>query len=479
MEDVKIVKEIIDSKKEGYRKLSDAIWDNPELGLEEFKSQKILCDAIRKEGFEVKEGLADMPTSFVATWGEGKPAIAFTAEYDALPGLSQKECSLKQEALTEKGAGHGCGHNLLGVGAIAAAFVLKAYMEKENKKGTIKIFGTPSEERDAGKTFMARDGIFDGLDIGFTWHPASVNSVWECGSLANVIATFKFKGISSHAAASPELGRSALDACELMNVGVNYLREHVKSDIRMHYSYLDVGGKAPNVVQASGAVYYFIRAPRMEDAMSAYERVVNCAKGAALMTGTKLDVEFDLAISDYLPNPTLTKLMEEALKDIGGQYYSQEDYKEAKKFMTTLSPEIIDGTVKSLSRFVGMAKAKEYAEKGLISDIIIMGKNSDMANGSTDVGDFSKCVPTAQCLISTAAFATPLHSWQRVSQGKTEIAKKGMDRAVGTLALTAIRALNNPEIIKKAKEELIEERGEKYISPIPKELKIRDPKIQA
>ena len=478
MDDVKIIKMLVNEKKEDYYKLSDAIWDNPETGLLEEKSQQILCEAIEREGFKVEKGVANIPTSFIGTWGEGEPVIGFSAEYDALPMLSQKSCSLKREAEVENGPGHGCGHNLLGVGAIAAAFVLKTYMEKNNVKGTIKIFGTPSEERDACKTFMARDGVFDNVDIGFTWHPHSINTVWECGSLANTIAIFRFKGVSAHAAASPHLGRSALDACELMNVGVNYLREHVPSDVRMHYAYIDVGGSAPNVVQQNAAVYYFVRAPKMADSTAAYKRVIECARGAAIMTGTELETELVVALSDFIANPTLSSLMEKSMIDLGPQEFEEEDFELAKKYMETLSDDEINAQKNEVASIIGSQKAEEIAEKGLMQEYMHTGaERIGLGTGSTDVGDFSYCVPTAQCLVATTAFGTPLHSWQRTAQGKSNIAKKGMDKAVEIMALTALRALNDPSIIKKAKEELKEMIGGEYKCPLPKEAILRDPKL--
>lgn len=477
--DVQFVKKTIEQNREKWHQWSDAVWAHPETGLMERDSQKILCDALEKEGFSVEKGVADMPTSFVATWGSGKPVLGFTAEYDALPGLSQEAGRPEKCALQEGGAGHGCGHNLLGVGAIAAACIVKAFLEKEKKSGTIKIFGTPSEERDAGKSFMARDGVFDGLDAGFTWHPFSMNTVWDTGSLANTIVTFRFKGVSAHAAAAPELGRSALDACELMNVGVNYLREHVPSSVRIHYAYLDVGGSAPNVVQPTAAVYYFIRAPKMALSTSVYHRVQDCARGAALMTGTEVSEEFDVALSDYVPNPTLSAVMQQAMKDIGPQELDASDRETAQSFIKTLDAEYLQAQKDFVARFLGREKAEQIAKDGLMTDVIDLGENSPMATGSTDVGDFSNCVPTAQCLIATAAFATPLHSWQMVSQGKTGYAKKGMERAAGTIALTAIRALNDPEILDKAHREFVEETGGRYHSPMPAQIKPRDPAKKA
>lgn len=477
MKDLDFIKKFIERKKDLYYKLSDDIWDNPETGLLEYKSQEILCSSIEKEGFNVEKGVAGISTSFVGTWGSGKPVIAFTAEYDALPNISQKACSLKQESIVENGAGHGCGHNLLGAGAIAAAYAVKEYMEENSIKGTVKIFGTPSEERDAAKTFMAREGLFDGIDAGFTWHPHSINTIWECGSLANTIVTFDFKGISAHAAASPHLGRSALDACEIMNVGVNYLREHLPSDVRIHYAYHDVGGGAPNVVQSTASLYYFIRAPKMSESIAAYNRVVKCAEGAAMMTGTKVDININLALSDYIANPTLSELMEKSMIDMGPQDFDNDDYKLAKEYMKTLSDDEINAQKNEIAKIIGLDKAKEIADRALMTEYIKTGINSGMQSGSTDVGDFSYCVPTAQCLVATSAFGTPLHSWQRTAQGKTLIAKKGLDRAVGTMALTAIRALENPELLEKAKKELNEVTGGEYKSPIPSDVKIRDPKI--
>lgn len=474
MEDVKKVKEIVKKINKSYYEISDKIWENPEVGLEEEKSLIILKDFLEKNGFTVKTGLAGLSTSFVAEYGSGKPVIGFTAEYDALPGLSQEAYQTKKVPVCENNPGHGCGHNLLGVGSIGAALVLKEYVDSKNLSCTIKVFGTPSEERDAGKAFMGREGVFDGVDCGFTWHPHYVNSVWESGSLANTIVTFKFKGKSSHAAASPELGRSALDACELMNVGVNYLREHVPSDVRIHYAYLDVGGHAPNVVQDHAAIYYFIRASKMKDSTDTYERVKKIAHGAALMTETELEIIFDSAVSDFVPNPTLTKAMEEAMLDLGEVKYSDEEIEMAKSFVNTLGQNEINGAENLISRFLDKNQVENIKKRSLVSEYIKFGKDSPMASGSTDVGDFSNCAPVAQCLIATSAFATPLHSWQMVSQGKSSYAKKGLDKAVSTLALTAIRVLNNHDLVKKVREEYIEQTGGKYIAPIPKDVNVRD-----
>ncbi len=476
MSDIEVIKQIISEKQKLYYEISDFLFDNPETALIEYKSKEMLVDAIKKEGFKV-EDVPNIPTAFAASWGEGYPVIAFTAEYDALPNLSQEPGCAEKKPLKIGGPGHGCGHNLLGAGSVGAGFVLKSYIEKNRLKGTVKIFGTPAEERDAAKTFMARDGIFDGVDIALTWHPESINSVWRCGSLANTIATFKFKGIAAHASASPHLGRSALDACELMNVGVNYLREHVKSDVRMHYAYTDTGGSAPNVVQDKASVYYFIRAAKMADSLSAYERIKDIARGAALMTGTELEIDFNLALSDYMANSVLSDVLKQAMVDFGNQPYNEEDFKFAGQIIKTFSQAEIDSHLNVIRRTLGDEKAEEVLRCGLSNEVIEAGDSVSLATGSTDVGDLSYVVPTAQCLIATAAIGTPLHTWQRVAQGKSFIAKKGLDRAVGSLALTAVRALHNPDIIEEAKKELKKMTGGEYVCPIPKDIRLRDPKV--
>ncbi len=316
----KEIKSIVNEKESIFNECSDKIWEFAEVGLEEEKSRDLFARVLREQGFEVEEGVANIPTAFVARWGgKGKPTVGFVAEYDALPGMSQVADLVKKEAVEGITAGHGCGHNLLGGAAgLGAALTLKEYLQRNNKEGTVVLFGTPSEERDACKAFMARDGIFDGIDAAFTWHPEARNAAWTAGSLANIIVMFHFKGKSAHAAATPHLGRSALDSAELMNIGVNYLREHVVPEARIHYAYTDAGGTAPNVVQATSTLYYFIRAPKLNQALEIYERIKNISKGAALMSGTEVDIDFKLALSDFIPNPTMTKVLYDSLVDFGG-----------------------------------------------------------------------------------------------------------------------------------------------------------------
>ena len=298
--------------------VSDRIFDFAETGFHEFETAKLYQQVLEKEGFAVEMGIAGMPTAFKATYGNGKPVVGFLAEYDALPELSQVGgCTERKPVCGENPDGHGCGHNLLGAGTLAAALAVKAYLEENPGKGTVILFGCPSEEKGNGKTIMARDGIFEGVDAALTWHPDTANAVWTTSSLANVSVFFNFKGVTSHAAAAPELGRSALDAAELMSVGVNYLREHIISDARIHYAYRDVGGIAPNVVQGHSRVHYFIRAPKSWQVQEIYKRVIDVAEGAAKMTGTEMTYELYAGLSDFIPNHVLSEVLYEALEEVG------------------------------------------------------------------------------------------------------------------------------------------------------------------
>ena len=286
MEMVNEIKKLVDAKKEAFLHTSDLIWEYAEIGFQEFQSAKALTSVLKAEGFSVEEGVAGIPTAFVASWGEGKPIIGLLGEFDALPALKHGAADPVEATETVSENGHGCGHNLLGAGALGAAIAVKDYMQAHGLKGTIRYYGCPGEEFGSGKMFMARAGLFDDLDAAFTWHGGSYNAITADHSLANLCAYFKFKGRTSHAAASPHLGRSALDACELMNVGCNYLREHILPDERIHYAYTDVGGSAPNVVQDHACIFYYVRSPRLYQVLDLYERVKDVARGAALMTGT-------------------------------------------------------------------------------------------------------------------------------------------------------------------------------------------------
>lgn len=463
--------EYIEKNQERYFNISDKIWEFAEIKFDEYKSIEVQIEELEKEGFTVEREAGKMKTAFVASYGEGTPVIGFLGEYDALSGLSQKSELIEREPI-EKGAnGHGCGHNLLGTGAMAAAIAVKKYIEENNISGTVRYYGCPAEEGGSGKAFLAKEGVFNDLDIALTWHPYQMNGIFSVSSLANIQAYFRFHGISSHAAASPHLGRSALDSVELMNVGVNYLREHIIQEARVHYAVTNTGGISPNVVQADAEVLYLIRAPKIKQAQRIYERIKDIARGAALASGTEVEIIFDKACSNLVPNNTVEQVIYDNLLEIGTPEYSQEDEELASKFRTTLTEDDLDSNMDSIYNMVDKSEKKNLKhirDKNICDEIVPYKFNAGILPGSTDVGDVSWIVPTGQVITATCAFGTPVHSWQMTSQGKSGIAHKGMILAAKTLAATAIDMINSPEKIEKAKEELVENlEGETYQSPIP------------
>lgn len=331
--------QIIEEKREKLIEVSNQIWQYAETGFEEFKSAELLCKALVDEGFEVDKGVAQIETAFMGTCGSGKPIIAFLGEFDALTGLSQSGGIALPNPQQVGGNGHGCGHNLLGTGSLAAAIALRDYMQEHNIKGTVRYYGCPGEEIGGGKTFMAREGVFDDVDIALTWHPGTTNNIMSVATLACYEVYFKFKGKSAHAAASPHLGRSALDAVELMNIGVNYLREHIIPEARVHYALTNTGGSSPNVVQAEAEVLYFVRAPRVSQTEDIYQRICDIARGAALMTGTEVDIDLASALSNVIPNTTLEQVMHENFVKLGVPSYTDEELQFARAIRETLSEE--------------------------------------------------------------------------------------------------------------------------------------------
>jgi aminobenzoyl-glutamate utilization protein B len=457
------ISSLIEAKSEASVALSNAIWTVPELHFQEKKSVQYMKAALEKEGFATEVGVAGLETALVGTFGSGKPVIAFLGEYDALPGLSQKGGATHYEPLENGGSGHGCGHNLLGTGAFAAAVAVKDYLEQNNQSATIRFYGCPAEENGSGKAYMAKAGIFDDVDIAISWHPGTFSTVMTCSSLANYAVTFKFTGKSAHAAAAPHLGRSALDAVELMNVGVNYLREHIIPEARLHYAITDSGGTSPNVVQPYAEVTYLVRAPKKQQVQEIYQRVENIAKGATLMTGTSVEIAFEGAASNLISNKTLYDAMQKQILEIGMPTYTIEDEQHAQAIFNTFSPEI------QASSLVGLKKedAMQLKDK-VIADHIPSVLPEFIMGGSTDVGDVSWIVPTVQCTTVCMALGTPLHTWQVVSQGVMPIAHKGMLQAAKIMACTAVELINNPALIAEAKNEWKERLdGETYVSLIP------------
>lgn len=464
------VESYLKDKQDLIKEVNEKIWHYAEVGLEEEKSVALYKKLLVQESFDVEMGIAGMPTAFVATYGSGKPVIGITAEYDALPQLSQEAGKAEKSPVQKGGHGHGCGHNSLGAAAFGAALATKEYLKEHNVSGTIKLFGCPSEEKDNGKTFMAREGYFDDVDSAFTWHPMDRNIAWSFRSLANISVVFNFKGQTSHAAASPHLGRSALDSVEVMNVGVNYLREHIIPEARVHYAYVDVGGTAPNVVQGTASVHYYIRAPKVSQALEIFERVKDVAKGAALMSGTTTSYEVQTGLSDFIPNPTLTKEVQDAMELYGSPQFSEEDFELAKAFHNSLSEEEKQNIKQDLTKMYGREKAEQMIQRPLHMDIMPLVMSDHAMPGSTDVGDVSYVTPTAQFTMATTALGTSPHTWQMTAQGHTSIALKGVEAAAGVMAIASIRVLEDPSIAEKAKKELYEETGGTYVCPIPEDV---------
>ncbi len=452
--------------------LNEQIWDFAELRFHENKSANAMISLLVGEGFQVEKGVADLPTAYVGTYGSGKPFIGILAEYDALSGLSQEADIAVKKSREGTNNGHGCGHNLLGVGAIGAALKVRDYLKETQQSGTIKIIGCPGEEGGSGKAYMAREGIFDDLDAAITWHPFAVNGVMTGSLLANCQVCFKFKGKSSHASASPHLGRSALDAVELMNVGVNFLREHMQDSDRIHYAITDTGGVSPNVVQANAEVLYLIRSSTIKEVNKLYDRVVKVAQGAALMTETEVEIIFDKACSNVLSNSVIEKVLYDSFLEVGAPEYTDEEIEYAKKFRETISETDIAGDM--ILKMV--SKPKEILNKLLdspICDFIVPYEHKDIViAGSSDVGDVSNVVPTAQIMATCYTVGTPGHSWQLVAQGKSSLAMKGTLLAADVMSKAAIKLIENPDVLQEAKDEFKEYTdGQEYICPIQKEIK--------
>lgn len=470
------IEELITSKEGSYYEISDRIWDIAETKFHEHESAKVLMAVLEEEGFTIETGHGGIDTAFVATYGTEGPVIGFLGEYDALPDMTQKAGVAHKEANpeTENTNGHGCGHNLLGTASLAAAVATKEYIDAHGIKAKIQFFGCPAEEGGSGKTFMAREGAFDNLDMAICWHPATDNTVVGVKTLANIQAAFEFKGKSAHAANSPEMGRSALDAAELMNVGGNYLREHVTSEARYHYAYLDAGGVAPSVVQSHAKLLYLIRAPKTNQVKEIYDRLCKIAEGAALMTETEVTVHFDKACSNFIPNGVYTKLMGDVMMDLGAPKFDEEDQEFAKSIHATLSEE--EKQFRMVPPVTPIEKKVLAENSGKVLADYVYPYNPALGNitlpGSTDVGDVSWVVPTVQCIVATEVQNVALHSWQVVATGKSGVAKKGMIQAAKIMAATAVKVIENPEYIDEAKAELKAITDvTPYVNPIPADVK--------
>ena len=451
--------------------LSDAIWEYAELSMEEYKSAAYYCELLEKEGFTVERELCGIPTAFSGSFGSGSPRIGILGEFDALSGLSQVAGSTRKQSLVPGGNGHGCGHNLLGAGSFGAALAIKKAIEAGALQGTVIFYGCPGEEGCAGKTFMARDGMFRDLDAALTWHPGSTNEVTVGSNAACMQVEYSFHGVASHAAGSPDKGRSALDAAELMHVGVQFLREHMPPHSSVHYSITDGGGVSPNVVQAEAKTVFMVRSETVRKAKELLHRVNNIAQGAALMTDTQVTTRQIDGTASTVSNEALEQVMYENMQQVPIPAYTQEELAFAQVLHDTC-PAALPGTLSATNRDIrAFVEEKTDGGKRAMNDFIIPYVPSTMSTpGSTDVGDVSWLTPTAQFTTATWVSGTPGHSWQNVSLGKTGIAYKGMLQAAKILAGAAADLMESPALLEKIRKEFNKNAAEGYDCPIGKEV---------
>ena len=464
-----VIRKIEESHAE-YTRISDEIWGYAEPRFQEQQSSRLQQEYLKSRGFSIRADLAGEKTAFIAEYGSGKPVIAFLGEFDALSSLEQEADCTERRPIPGKENGHGCGHHLLGTASVAAVDGLKAWMEEKKLSGTIRYYGCPAEENAGGKAFLVRDGFFDDCDIALTWHPYALNKVMKGGfHLANFRVFFTFHGISSHAAGAPELGRSALDAVEIMDIGVNYMREHMIDAARVHGAITNSGGIAPNVIPSEAQILYAIRAPKVTQVKKLYERMCDIAKGAALITGTTVEIKQVAAYSDVINNDTLADLLQENLEHVVPIGYTDEELAYAEKFQQVITELDREG-LKDMAAVIGGKEGKKKLMEMPLWDFIVDKNSRYGGGGSTDVGDVSWVVPTGQVYTNCYAAGTAMHSWQAVAQGKSAIAHKGMLAAAKVMSMTGAQLLLNPELVEKAKADWKEELdGETYPNPLPKD----------
>ncbi len=456
--------DLVEAKRAPFIALSDRVFDAPELLYGEFRAVAEHDAALRAEGFRVVEAPAGIPTAVIGEAGDGGPVIAILGEYDALPGLSQEAGAAEHKPLEAGGPGHGCGHNLLGAAALLAATAVKDWLAANGVKARVRYYGCPAEEGGAAKTYMVRAGLFDDVDAAITWHPAYFTAVDHPRSLANTRIDFTFHGKAAHAAGAPELGRSALDAVELMNVGVNYMREHMPDEARIHYAYIDAGGAAPNVVQAKATVRQLIRAKDNAGLASLVARVRKIAEGAALMTETRVEAKVFSGVSNVLGNKALELAMQAEFDRLGAPAFDEEDRAFAAAIRGSLGREDV------AAAFRRMGVAPDFGAP--ISEALLpYDRKPEGGDGSTDVGDVSWATPTVQARVTTCALGTPFHTWQLTAQGKSPLAKKGMVHAAKIMAATAAKLIREPAALAAAKAEHQKVLTESpYLCPIPDEV---------
>ncbi|EYR84348.1 p-aminobenzoyl-glutamate hydrolase subunit B [Shinella sp. DD12] len=452
---------LVEAKRAVFFDLSDRVWDTPETNYAEHAAAEAHAAVLDAEGFRVARGMAGMPTAVMGEAGQGGPVIAILGEFDALPGLSQVAGLAEERPLVAGGNGHGCGHNLLGAGALMAATAVKDYLAAHGLAGRVRYYGCPAEEGGSSKGFMVRAGLFDDVDIAISWHPAPFAGVNNPVSLACNEIDFHFSGRAAHASATPHLGRSALDAVELMNVGVNYLREHMPSSARIHYAITDAGGHAPNVVQARASVRHLVRARSLPELHALSARVRAVAEGAAMMTGTTVTSQIVSGDANLVGNTPLETLMHRHLERLGPPAFDAADRATAEAFQKTFTAEDI---ASAFERF-GLKLRRGVA---LCDTIFPPESGAGTLVGSTDVGTVSWVVPTVQMRGATYAIGTPGHSWQLVAQGKLPAAHRGMEHAAKVMAATALDLIADPALIAAAKaDHAARLDGTPFVNPIP------------
>ncbi len=448
--------EYIESKREKLIEVADQIWEYAEIKNQEYRSSALLENVLEENGFNVEKGVAGLDTAFIGRWGGGKPVIAFLGEYDALPGLSQQACLTYKQPVVEGGAGHGCEHNALGTGALGAALAVKDYLEKNGVSGTVCYYGCPAEEGGAGKQVMARAGVFKDVDAAITWHPTDDNNIWSMNFLATKGGVFHFKGIPAAAPGQSVIGRSALEAVELMNVGANYLRGHVEPNCFINYAVLDAGGIAPNAIPPHASVTYLLRANTKVSVNQTFKRLIEVAKGAALMTGTTMTYEADFGTCELIPNRTLERILHKHLVEVGPTPFTQKDLDYAAELRKTLPPKAEEMTFSALRMLYGdVAETLIPQIKGkVINDVVYPYVPIEKSKfGSTDVCDVSWFTPVAQ--VTTACYAkdTPGHCWQVTTQGKAELCHNGMLNAAKVMALSGAELFSDPSALRAVREE--------------------------
>ena len=470
MDAKKLAQDYIEQRGGEFAALSHQSWEYAELSLKEFRSAALYIEKLKAEGFTVTENLGGIPTAFSGAWGSGRPVIGILGEFDALSGLSQAAGEASPRPLVPGGAGHGCGHNMLGAAAFAAACGVKRFLQASGLGGTVVFYGCPGEEGGAAKAFLAREGVWRELDAALSWHPGDTNEITTGTNNSCTQVLYKFKGVAAHAAGDPEHGRSALDALELMNIGVQFLREHMKDEARIHYAIIDGGGVSPNVVQPTASVLYMVRSRDVPDTLALQRRVDRIAEGAALMTETSYERVFIDGTANTLPNPPLEECLYENMRALPLPKYTAEERAYAEALRQTYVSEGLPGLgAKKDAAIAEEVRALSDGGKKALNDFLLpYYSGEDFTPGSTDVGDVSWLTPTAQFSALCFTAFSPGHSWQNVSCGGSSIGDKGLLWAAKVLCGAAADLLSDPALLEAAKEEFQKRTAAHgYVCPIP------------